>query len=140
MPTPSGSAMFAQQRSENQLGALVVAAPDARHELGPFFLRENIRHLKVLDCDSLGMRRDARGIQGGGDDLADALTQEGRNGVADLSCNLGLGSLKDEIIGEALQPCRLAVGDRSMLLRVQISPLLRLEKLGADRERGSIPP
>src|SRR4051812_18309455 len=65
-----------------------------------------------------------------------------RHRVTDLLCDLGhrliLG--KEEVVLKRHAPRRLADSDRAVLLRVEVSALLRLVELSPDRERGTIPP
>src|SRR5665647_2223928 len=61
------------------------------------------------------------------------------NGVADLPGYLGLRTHPQVVIGEALDPSCLEVSDRTMLSRVEIATLLRLEELRPDGHRWPVP-
>lgn len=61
-------------------------------------------------------------------------------GIADLAGDFDLRSLEDEIIRECLQAGCFPVGDRPVLLWVEVTALLGLVELGADRVGRPVPP
>src|SRR5687768_13152172 len=66
--------------------------------------------------------------------------QEGRDRIADLTCNFGLGSTEDKSVRKGLQPRGFAVGYRTMLLRMKVASFLRFEEFRSNRKCRTIPP
>lgn len=60
------------------------------------------------------------------------LSQRRRNGIANLASYFDLGTFKNEVVREALEPGRLPVRDGTVRLRVKVAALLRLEELCSD--------
>ncbi|MCY1465174.1 hypothetical protein D9M71_832850 [compost metagenome] len=62
-----------------------------------------------------------------------------RHGVAYLTSDRCLRPDEEEVVAEPLDPRRLVMGDRSMLGRVKVAPLLGLEELRTDRDGRLLP-
>ena len=69
------------------------------------------------------------------DDQGDGRGQFHGDGVADLTGYLGLAAVPTKMVRKSLDQGGLAVGDRPVLIGVQIAPLLRFEELGTDGDR-----
>lgn len=83
---------------------------------------------------------DVRPVEHRGDFFSDAHSEERGHGVADLTRDRSVVAEKDELVREALEARGFSMSDWAVLGGVEIAPLFRLEKLGADRERGPVPP
>src|SRR5262245_17032539 len=70
----------------------------------------------------------------------DRRRENARHRVADLPCDLDLRPDEAERVRERLEARRLPVRDRTVLVRMQIAALLRLEELRADRDGRPVPP
>lgn len=72
--------------------------------------------------------------------LSNDISQRRWDGVADLHTDFDTLTTELEVIGEALQACRFSVGNRAMLLGVEVATFLWLVELGAYRHGWTIPP
>ena len=74
------------------------------------------------------------------DRRANGLCERGRDRIADLVPYVVACPDKYEVVREGLQPSGIAMCDRPVCLRMEVPALLRLEKLGPNRERWPVPP
>lgn len=130
---------FGSEKPFDRLLRNGVLAPYQRHDGGALLAGENVRHLWLCD-DSCGRNGDGSRIQGCNQRFGDSLGEQGWDGIPDLPCDLDLCPLEYEVVRETLEAGSFPVRDRSVLMRMQIAPLFRLEELRADGEGGPVPP